>query len=231
MVSSLQRNSSDNMAARLWHLFIEDYSNRKLTLQKDKLPALSGIISALEAITGDVCHAGLWQKHFLRGLLWCSSSGSEGCEVPGIWRAPSWSFAAVDSPIKYPVWHDADICSQFNSCSVIPVGQNPLGELKDGTASITAPVFQLEDITYDQTQDSGGVGRAHGQTERKLHVHFDLAESSTCLILLITLRSGIAIRASATNNDMYSRIGFADTHGPLLFSRSQLPPSRTIILV
>lgn len=38
-VFSLQRDVSENMAAELWHFFIEDFSNRKLTLQRDRSPA------------------------------------------------------------------------------------------------------------------------------------------------------------------------------------------------
>jgi hypothetical protein len=84
----------------------------------------------------------------------------------------------------------------------MPVKQKPLGELRGGTANINGPIFQLGDIIYGRTQSSGGFGRVYGQSNRILHVHFDDEERPTYVILLITLRSGLAIKASATNDNI-----------------------------
>ncbi|KAH4481480.1 hypothetical protein HBH89_249140 [Parastagonospora nodorum] len=53
-----------NPAWRVWLRLIEEYTSC------DKFPALSGVTSALQKLTGDACLAGTWKSFFLQGLLW-----------------------------------------------------------------------------------------------------------------------------------------------------------------
>ncbi|CAN9143616.1 unnamed protein product [Alternaria alternata] len=61
---------ASDLAQRAWFVLIEEYTSRNMSFQSDKLPALSGVISALEELTGDICVAGIWKRWFLHGLLW-----------------------------------------------------------------------------------------------------------------------------------------------------------------
>jgi len=54
-----------------WLKAVEIYSSRSLTFSDDKLPALSGLASALSAVIGkDDYLAGIWADDILRGLFW-----------------------------------------------------------------------------------------------------------------------------------------------------------------
>jgi hypothetical protein len=90
-----------------WSVLVGDYSKCELTFGKDKLVALSGLISALEAagLARGRYWTGMWEADLPYCLLW-----TRGAVDPSNWRparpstyrAPSWSWASLD----YPVWTD-----------------------------------------------------------------------------------------------------------------------------
>ncbi|KAI9856310.1 MAG: hypothetical protein M1813_009146 [Trichoglossum hirsutum] len=82
-----------------WCQVAVEYSNRKLTKQSDKLPAMSGLASEVARRTGDQYLAGLWRSHLHVGLLWESTPGK--MVRPSAFRAPSWSWASLDGPLRY----------------------------------------------------------------------------------------------------------------------------------
>ena len=93
----------------LWRAFIWNYSRRRLSLEKDKLPAISGVASWLSRFTRDwqqyqQYSAGIWYSKLPVDLLWYHdipfAAQGEHVEVqpPTMPRAPSWSWAAYDCP-------------------------------------------------------------------------------------------------------------------------------------
>jgi hypothetical protein len=118
---------------------MKEYTSRSLTKSSDKIPALAGVIATLQQTVGDTCHALLWERYFVKSLLWeiardrpngaCASRPSE-------WRAPSWSFASIDGYIDYVErrlqFGAAELVAfaKLEECKVVPlVSNNPLGEL------------------------------------------------------------------------------------------------------
>ncbi|KAH0553089.1 hypothetical protein GP486_006719 [Trichoglossum hirsutum] len=83
-----------------WYGIIEDYTTRKMTRDMDKLPALSGLANEAQKQFGVPYLAGLWNDKLHIGLSWSVLHNSSG-RRPLIYRAPSWSWAAVDGPISY----------------------------------------------------------------------------------------------------------------------------------
>ncbi|KAH8588294.1 hypothetical protein B0O99DRAFT_693582 [Bisporella sp. PMI_857] len=79
-----------------WYQIVRQYSGLKLTCQGDKLPGLSGIASRVEELTNDSYLAGLWKADLHNGLLWFSDGPAE---IPKDYRAPSWSWACLDSSV------------------------------------------------------------------------------------------------------------------------------------
>jgi serine/threonine protein kinase len=85
----------------MWKDIIREYSRRKLTFAKDKLPALAGVASKIAEKTGYAYVAGLWRQDLLpTGLHWCRDFATIPIARPP-YRAPSWSWASIDSPV---VW-------------------------------------------------------------------------------------------------------------------------------
>jgi len=96
-----------------WHNIIEEYSELNLTHLRDKLPALSGIADQMCTIrerrhirnprvnrVGRKYLAGLWSDTIVSDLLWYRRDYSSS-SLPERWRAPTWSWAALDGPVKY----------------------------------------------------------------------------------------------------------------------------------
>jgi hypothetical protein len=84
-----------------WHKMIEVYSGKSLTVASDKLPALAGIAKAFKP-EDDLYLAGTWMKHWKTGLLWAAAS-PRCLKIPksvSTRRAPSWSWARLDGPIR-----------------------------------------------------------------------------------------------------------------------------------
>jgi Heterokaryon incompatibility protein (HET) len=73
-----------------WHEMVSRYSALKLSFEKDKLPALSGVAKEIFNIRpGDQYLAGLWGKSILNDLCW-SLGDNEGSGLrPSAWRSPS----------------------------------------------------------------------------------------------------------------------------------------------
>ncbi|KAF2830794.1 hypothetical protein CC86DRAFT_402805 [Ophiobolus disseminans] len=56
---------------RGWEKGVEDYTQRSITMQSDRLVALAGMASVIGKLVGSDFFAGLWTgKHLLRSLLW-----------------------------------------------------------------------------------------------------------------------------------------------------------------
>lgn len=97
-----------------WHNIIEEYSELNLTHSRDKLPALSGIADQMCSIresrhirnprvhreSGRNYLAGLWSDTIISDLLWYRRDYSSS-SLAEKWRAPTWSWAALDGPVKY----------------------------------------------------------------------------------------------------------------------------------
>lgn len=101
-----------------WFDIVEDYSQRSLTYEADKLAALSGLAQFSSQLHG-AYFAGLFQMDMPSALLWRSQIARYPNEIqperPRHYRAPTWSWAAVEGVITYD--------SQKLSCTAID--QNP----------------------------------------------------------------------------------------------------------
>ncbi|RBR25180.1 uncharacterized protein FIESC28_02088 [Fusarium coffeatum] len=105
-----------------WAAIVEEFCRRQLTRDTDKLSALAGLAAEFRAYKRIWCPT-QQQWDYFAGLWWCGNSmvgltGHDG-ELPGallwrgathlsnplstppVYRAPSWSWAAVDGPITF----------------------------------------------------------------------------------------------------------------------------------
>ncbi|KAL3293017.1 HET-domain-containing protein [Colletotrichum asianum] len=55
---------------RLWKSFVGEYSQRMFTHNEDRLPAVAGLIEALEMTWNDKCIAGIWLSRLIEDLFW-----------------------------------------------------------------------------------------------------------------------------------------------------------------
>ncbi|CAI4214355.1 unnamed protein product [Parascedosporium putredinis] len=88
-----EREKLRNDLYERWTQLLFEYSQRKLTKAEDKFPALSGLAQSFAQALDDEYVAGLWRRDLLNGMMWYIASDYND---PGVWRAPSWSWAALD---------------------------------------------------------------------------------------------------------------------------------------
>lgn len=131
----------------MWKDIVREYSKRKLTFAQDKLPALAGIASKVAERTGHTYVAGLWLQDLLPiGLLWSRDFATIPLSRPQ-YRAPSWSWASIDSPVAWSksllesnAYAEVKIISHDIS---LPSKISPFGAVSDGYIAIKGPLRRV----------------------------------------------------------------------------------------
>jgi hypothetical protein len=131
-------------AEKHWRQIVFAYSGLDLSLEKDKLPALSGAAKQMsKRRPGDEYLAGLWRKSILADLAWtffCPNG-----RRPSVWRSPSWSWASLDGEVIYGKWDsEAQYYSSCVNASVTPSGSDPTGQVTSAYIVLSAPVVSVQ---------------------------------------------------------------------------------------
>lgn len=94
----------------IWYRLVTQYSKRQFNRSTDRLPAISGLASAMYDATWHTYLAGIWQED-PNGLLWfLDRDAHRGASLNGLsilsakdyaYQAPSWSWAAIPRPVCY----------------------------------------------------------------------------------------------------------------------------------
>ncbi|KAK0113949.1 hypothetical protein ONS96_014798 [Cadophora gregata f. sp. sojae] len=133
-----------------YRALIEAYTCLEITNPHDRLPALSGITSGRK----DIYLAGLWKSILLESLHWYplsrsySSSGRIMAYRPNGYRAPTWSWASIESPIRFEEtnfhWRNFTTrpIAQILEVQTVPEGLDPRGRVKDGVLKMQSPMTE-----------------------------------------------------------------------------------------
>lgn len=103
-------------------------------MKRDKLPALSGIASDFQKLTGSDYLAGLWKDDLPRALTWYI--GYSNSQPPYLdYIAPSWTWTSNPNPVtfllsNYSFDFTADL--EIRHSKIILTGANPYGEVTYG---------------------------------------------------------------------------------------------------
>jgi hypothetical protein len=207
-----QKRKKDQEA---WFEAVDRYTNRALTKQSDKLPALSGIARAVQAHTGDRYLAGLWESNLISCLLWYSAwhpAGGNPVFDPSKpapifharqteYTAPSWSWAAINGHVGYETWifnaldpdpmtgPNARFIPQILGAEMIPAGKDEYGRLKGGVVRLKGkmkPAFTRGEGFA--RQDREGIYDVHeGQMREVGMIKYDVPTDSGQTRLIICL--------------------------------------------
>lgn len=82
-----------------WWKVVADYTQRSITSPADKLVACGAIAAEFVRVLSTKYLAGLWRDSLLNDLLWFKRPASANIPRPATYRAPSWSWAAVDEAV------------------------------------------------------------------------------------------------------------------------------------
>jgi hypothetical protein len=154
-----------------WNSLLSDFCARRLTFDKDRLPALSGLASRFGDESTGKYYAGFWGGHFPNCLLWYPSRVGRRCETAEnpISLPPSWSWCSVDyrpSGIRRWIFEDNEIHNGCMYAKVVdiqtyPSTSDPRGMVSGGHITLKGRVMPLkialpEDLTEEQERDGRG---------------------------------------------------------------------------
>jgi hypothetical protein len=163
-----------------YRALIETYSRLELTNPHDRLPALSGISSGRK----DVYLAGLWKSILLESLHWypVSHSHSAGGRVmayrPHGYRAPTWSWASIEAPIRFEEtnFHWSNFATrpvaQILDAHTVPEGLDPRGRLRGGVLTLQGPMVEAT------VQEIGLGMREASETEQMMERYKEMDASA-----------------------------------------------------
>ncbi|KAF7557248.1 hypothetical protein G7Z17_g772 [Cylindrodendrum hubeiense] len=135
-IPKMTPEEAEEQADQAWQSILRLYTRRDLTKPRDRLLALSGVVEYFHTFWNKSSYlAGLW-KHQLPGcLLWRVECGDP--EPRPTYRAPSWSWAAVDGEISSQmVTYSGAVCA-VKTCYAEPKSHvNPYGEVMEGVLQL-----------------------------------------------------------------------------------------------
>jgi hypothetical protein len=148
---SMGPGTGQDIAIR-WRRMVEEYSGLEMSLPSDKLPAFSGAAKQVgRSRPSSTYLAGLWNDTLSADLLWINPGF--GKPKPKQWRAPSWSWAAVNGGVAYPdshYWfssghpgtvHISEIYQEILRVECAPAGPDPTGEVVSGRLIIVSDIL------------------------------------------------------------------------------------------
>jgi hypothetical protein len=171
-----------NTRAHLWPRIVTEYSRMKLTMDSDKLPALSAIAMKFQRhIPDEKYMAGLWKGNGLRQqLLWNVVAPASG--RPKRWCPPTWSWASVQAEVWMNQHHIPPLFTVLHiSCENLD-SSNPYGVTLRGTVGIRGRLLTAMIVSpYPEPFGDPPVtcyAIKHGDQELEFHADIDLGPSS-----------------------------------------------------
>ena len=123
-------------AHQLWPRIVETYTQCMLSFPGDKLIALSGIAKLMRSIIQDEYVAGMWRRYLVSELVWWVADHRQGDHSPSMrpqnYRAPSFSWAAVDGCISFPNVTDQGLLASVENVSIGHVTEDTTSLVKEG---------------------------------------------------------------------------------------------------
>jgi hypothetical protein len=131
-----------------WYQMIEGFGGRELTNERDKLPAISGLASKVQQITGDVYMAGLWERDIAAGLCWGARFHEDMTRL-STYIAPSWGWPSTQGDVTHQFEGDRRFEIEVVDFNLDTKPLNLLGQVFSGSITVSRPVRK-----FDPTQNT-----------------------------------------------------------------------------
>ena len=242
-----------------WHSFVEHYSTRELSFGSDKLPAISGLAHEYSLVHSDDHYlAGLWSKSLMTDLLWSRDGNSTPSVRPAIYRAPSWSWAAVDTKIGFRVLEGIkDTYVEILSAHTLSSGKDHLGHVTEGEITLhgrlipgkrwTRPSEDFDLLVYPTVIDKefqlSSKTNTSSDNEGLPILVMDAVDTHTANntiwflpVLKVAMESynqlhGLALVKSEQEPGKYERVGSLLTYGSSPFASMILPDIQVVSII
>lgn len=131
--SSLESVNTPDILGRLWRRMVREYSFLSLTVTSDKLPALLGLATSMEAYRNSRYLNGVWEDSLLADLLWFQIYPREARSLV---TEPSWTWASVDGRIHFFDTFDLKESIVDTLCEVSLVTPDGDGDVEAGKLAL-----------------------------------------------------------------------------------------------
>jgi hypothetical protein len=133
-----------------WHNLVMLYSRKDITFEDDKLVAISGLADLFAQQMGTEYIAGLWKITLLSDLLWEVNADKCARDRPLTHRAPSWSWASVECPVKYlPGWIKSKMVTAVDVNIQRVPGKSQYGRVTGGYLRLRGNLFSGLTVVFD----------------------------------------------------------------------------------
>jgi hypothetical protein len=164
-----------------WPRVVENFSDRQLTKNTDRLPALSGLATLHKPKASEDYAAGIWKSQLPQALLWRIHPGntpysSDRGTRHEVYYAPSWSWASITTGRIMCQSHETTgwdvVCKakpvqcEFLEVYTLPATQNPFGPTSSAFIKMRGEIGIVERNTE---WDNNTEGRFIGITRHALH--------------------------------------------------------------
>jgi hypothetical protein len=209
-----------------WERMVSIYALKSLTYPSDIFPALQGLAKLVPSSMGRYL-AGHWEFGLPHSLCWIAYTPAENNLTE--WRAPSWSWAAIQGGVswfKYVVdvgtW-TIESCVTVLDATTTPKGDDPMGQLSSG-AIVLKGNFLAGKMQQDKTTLERSV-RPVSSDSVNCDLFWDrfIQGESVQVVALQLLRVGdrmkprahcwLILRAVQGTKDEYERIGVLVSKG------------------
>jgi len=132
-----------------WAQVVFTYTFTKLTVPTDKLIDISALAWYWQRLVGVETQylARLWRSHLPTQLLWTSFGGVHASTRQPIYRAPTWSWASVDGPVKLPeailCEEKSDILITVRDAKTDLLSTDPFGPVSGGEITICGRLAKI----------------------------------------------------------------------------------------
>ncbi|PNP40023.1 hypothetical protein TGAMA5MH_07945 [Trichoderma gamsii] len=169
----------------LWYSMVGFYVRRRLSYERDRLPALSGVARALAKSFPDLKYlAGLWKADLHKWLLWMPETTQNYDDYikqrQHEYIAPSWSWASRPGPVSWfltpPRFRDE--CPEFELrvANVVTDEFHPFGRVLSANLELSAKMYKLvppEEEGENSSKKSHHIERASFMDMERLdYYHF-----------------------------------------------------------
>ncbi|KAK7972304.1 hypothetical protein PG988_006438 [Apiospora saccharicola] len=149
--ASIQKQQREGTASHTWEWYkeiVEPYTMTELTFPEDRLPAVSGIAATYDALSAVRYLAGHWDQDLLESLAWSKIPGTKSTRPTFAkgFNPPSWSWASMNTPIKFGASRTWLEISQIASVSVEPASSDPYGAVTRGCLCIRGPILRIDQL-------------------------------------------------------------------------------------
>lgn len=181
---TLEAHTSMRDAIDQWYTMVRFYVRRKLSYERDRLPALSGLARALGTLFPDLEYlAGLWKADLHRGLFWISGTTQSYQEYVKPLKygyvAPSWSWARRPGPIYWFLGVQFSVGVKYTpefelrAANVVTDKLNPYGRVFSACLEMSAKIYRMVPLGGGG-EDSSSRRRLcvkEAPEDEKLHLH------------------------------------------------------------